>query len=129
MRKPLAARIILVRRLREAAALVTRMDQWMANGLKLKKSSMAERQILQDAIRVGFINDSSFAKPAAALRAFAGEQVASAGVRAQHLAGRRDFEAFGHGFFGFDAFGSSHRFNFCSKRAGNIGTGLHRGKL
>jgi len=94
----------------------------------MTKRSVAERQILQDAIGVGFINDRSFAKPAATLRALTSEQVASAGVGAQHFAGRGDFEAFGHGFLGFDAFGSAHKVNFRSKRARNIGTGPRRGK-
>ena len=90
--------------------------------------SVAKRQILEDAIGVGFVHDRSFAEPAAAFRAFAGEQMASAGVGAQHFAGGSDFETFGDGFLCFDAFGATHKVNFRSKRAGNIGTGLHRRK-
>ena len=89
---------------------------------------MAERQILDDAIDVGLVHDRSFAEPAATFRAFTGEQVASAGVGAQHLASCGDFEAFGHGFLCFDAFGTTHKVNFRSKRARNIETGLHQRK-
>jgi len=89
---------------------------------------VAEREVLNDAISVGFVNDRSFAEPAATFRGFAGEQMASAGVGAQHFAGCGDFETFGYGFLCFDAFGTTHKVNFRSKRAVNIGTGLHRRK-
>src|SRR6266581_7222489 len=92
------------------------------------ESSVAEREILDDAIDVGLVNDRSFAEPAATFRVFTGEQMASSGVGAQHFAGGGDFETFGDGFLCFDAFGTTHKVNFRSKRAGNIGTGLHRRK-
>src|SRR6266702_3646723 len=92
------------------------------------ESSVAEREILDDAIDVGLVNDRSFATPAATFRVFTGEQMASAGVGTQHFAGCCDFEAFGHGFFCFDAFGTTHKVNFRSKRAAKIGRGLHRRK-
>src|SRR2546427_13027101 len=92
------------------------------------ESSVAEREILDDAIDVGFVNDRSFAEPAATFRVFTGEQMASSGVGAQHFAGGGDFETFGDGFLCFDAFGTTHKVNFRSKRAHNIGTGLHRRK-
>jgi hypothetical protein len=46
---------------------------------------------------------------AAALGIFGLGQVAVAGVAAQDFAGAGDFEPLGHGFFRFDAFGSSHK--------------------
>jgi hypothetical protein len=104
------------------------MGQWMAEGWEWMISSVAERQILEDTIRIRLINDRSFAQAASPLWTLRGEQVASAGMGAQHFAGGGDFEAFGYGFFGFDTFGSAHKVNFRSKRAGNIGTGPHRGK-
>src|SRR6266566_971450 len=92
------------------------------------ESSVAERQVLDDAVGVGFVHDGSFAEPAATFRVFTGEQMASAGVGAQHFAGGGDLETFGYGFLCFDAFGTTHKVNFGSKRAGNIGTGLDRRK-
>jgi len=90
--------------------------------------SVAEGEVLEDAIDVGLVHDRSFAEPAATFRALTSEQMASAGVGAQHFAGGGDFEAFGDGFLCFDAFGATHKVNFRSKRAGNIGIGLHRSK-
>src|SRR6266568_8373512 len=92
------------------------------------EGSVAERQILDDAINVGLVHHRSFAEPAAAFGTLTGEQMASAGVGAQHFAAGSDFETFGDGFLCFDAFGATHKVNFRSKRAGNIGTGLHRRK-
>jgi len=89
---------------------------------------VAEGKVLNDAIGVGFVNDRSFAEPAATFRVFTGEQMASAGVGSQHFAGSGNFEALGYGFLCFDAFGTTHKVNFRSKRAVNIGTGLHRRK-
>jgi hypothetical protein len=104
------------------------MAQLIADGRGLLKMSVAEWQVLDDPIGVGFVNDRSFAEPAATLRVFAREQMASAGVGAQHFAGCGDLETFGYGFLCFDAFGSSHKVNSRSKRAGNIGTGQRRRK-
>src|SRR6266542_3591526 len=89
---------------------------------------VTEGEVLDDAVSVGFVNDRSFAEPAATFRVFAGEQMASAGVGTQHFAGGGDLEPLGHRFLCFDAFGATHKVNFLLKRAGNIGTGLHRSK-
>jgi hypothetical protein len=70
--------------------------------------SVAERQILQDAIGVGRVNDGGLAEVAAALGAFALGQVAEAGAAVENLAGAGYLEPLGHGFFRFDAFGTSH---------------------
>ena len=71
-------------------------------------ASVAEGEILSDAIGVGFVNDRSFAEPAATFRTFCGEQMASAGVGTQHFARGGDFETFGHRFFCLNTFGASH---------------------
>jgi hypothetical protein len=52
------------------------------------------------------------AEIAAAFRTLGLRQVAFAGTRAQNLSARRDLKTFGHGLFGFDAFGTSHKFSF-----------------
>jgi hypothetical protein len=52
------------------------------------------------------------AEIAAAFRTLGLRQMAFAGTRAQHFSARRDLKTFGHGLFGFDAFGTSHKFSF-----------------
>lgn len=79
---------------------------------------MAERQALRDAVSVGWINDGDLAEAAAAFRVFGLGQMASARVEAQNLAGGGDFEPLGHGFFRFNAFGTSHKFNSIAKERG-----------
>ena len=76
---------------------------------------MAEGHALGDAIGVGWINDGDLAEAAAALGVFGCGQMAAAGAKAQHLAGGGDFEPLGSGFFRFDAFGTSHKFNSIAK--------------
>jgi len=71
---------------------------------------VAERQILQDAIGVGRVNEGSLAEMATALGAFALSQVAEAGTAVEDFARAGDFEPLGHGLFRFDAFGTSHKF-------------------
>jgi hypothetical protein len=70
---------------------------------------MAERQILRDAIKVGRMNDGSLAEASQALGVFGLRQVASAGGIMHGFAAGGDFEPLSHGFFGFDAFGTSHK--------------------
>ena len=65
--------------------------------------SVAEWEVLNDAIGVGLVHNCSFAEPAATFRVLTGEQVPSASVGAQHFAGGGDFEAFGHRFARFAA--------------------------
>jgi hypothetical protein len=76
---------------------------------------MAERHALRNAIGVGGIHDGGLAETAATFGVFGLGQVASAGVEAQHLARGGDFEPLGRGFFRFDAFGTSHKFNSIAK--------------
>jgi len=83
---------------------------------------MAERQALRDAISVGWINDGDLAEAAAAFRVFGLGQMAATRVKAQNLAGGGDFEPLGHGFFRFDAFGTSHKFNSVAKERGLYAT-------
>ena len=73
------------------------------------EKSVAERQVLRDAVSIGRINDHRTAEPAAALGTLGLGQVAFAGVAAQNFAGAGDLEPLGHGLFRFDAFGSSHK--------------------
>src|SRR5208283_2250295 len=73
------------------------------------------RQALRDAVGVGWINDRRLAEAAQALGVFGLGQMAAAGVEAQDFAGGGDFEPLGHGFFRFDAFGTSHKFNSIAK--------------
>jgi hypothetical protein len=79
------------------------------------EKSVAERQILQDAVGIGCIHNPSLAETAAAFGVFALQQVAAPGVRAHDFSGARDFKTFGHGLLRFDAFGSSHKFNSIAK--------------
>src|SRR5882757_5943968 len=72
--------------------------------------SVAERQVLGDAIRVRVVHDSGLAESAAAFGVFALGQMAQTRATAQDFAGAGDFEPFGHGLLRFDAFGTSHKF-------------------
>jgi hypothetical protein len=85
------------------------MYQLKVEGWGLMEKSVAERQVLRDAVGIGRVNDHSTAKMAVALGVFALRQVAVAGVAAQNFAGAGDFEPLGHGLLRFDAFGSSHK--------------------
>jgi ABC-type proline/glycine betaine transport system permease subunit len=73
------------------------------------EKSVAERQILRDAIRVGGVYRACATEVAAALGILGLGQVAIAGVVEQDFASASDLEPLGHGFFRFDAFGSSHK--------------------
>jgi len=72
--------------------------------------SVAEREVLGDAIHVRLVDDRTLAEAAEALGVFGLRQMAAAGAGAQDLAGSGDFEPFGNGFLGFDAFWTSHKF-------------------
>jgi hypothetical protein len=74
-----------------------------------KQSSMAERQTLGDAIGIGRIHAGQTPQRTAAFGGFGLRQVAPAGARTQDLSAGRNLETFGHGLFGFDAFGTSHK--------------------
>src|SRR6266550_6353386 len=103
-----------LRRLREAGEFVMRSE---VSGVR----SVAEREVLLDAVNIGFVDQVRTAQAAAAFRAFGLAEVAPAGAMAEDLAAGGDFEPFAHRLFGFDAFGTSHKINLLSKRARNIG--------
>jgi hypothetical protein len=89
---------------------------------------MAEREALGDAVEVRRMNDLGLGEAASALGVFGLGQVAAAGGKADGFAGGGDFEPLGHGFFRFDAFGTSHKFQFNCKRAQNLRDYRLRGK-
>ena len=66
------------------------------------------------------MDESRAAKGPAALGVLALQQMALPGAGPKHFPASGNLEALCRGFFGFNAFGSSHNF-FLSKRAGNIG--------
>jgi hypothetical protein len=74
------------------------------------RKSMAERQILQDAVGIGGVHHGTFAEMTATFWIFALGQMAETRAAAQDFARTGDFEPFGHGLSCFDAFGSSHKF-------------------
>jgi hypothetical protein len=79
------------------------------------KKSVAEREVLLDAVNVGRMHRGGAAQIAAALRAFGLGQVAFARARAHYFAAGRDLESFGHGLFGLNAFWTSHKSMFFQK--------------
>jgi len=79
---------------------------------------MAEGHALGDAVGIGWIHHGDLAEAAPALRIFGLGQMAASGVEAQNLAGGGDLEPLGRGFFRFDAFGTSHKFNSIAKERG-----------
>src|ERR1035441_2686305 len=84
----------------------------MLNGL------VAERQALGDPVGVGLVHDHGFAQAAEALGVFGLGKMAAARAGAHDLAGAGYFEPFGHGFLGFDAFGTSHKIISIAKERG-----------
>jgi hypothetical protein len=81
----------------------------------LLKKSMAERQVLSDAIDIRLVHDRALAEAAEAFGVFGLRQVTAAGAGAQDFAGAGDLKPFGYGFLCFDAFGTSHKFNSIAK--------------
>jgi hypothetical protein len=76
-----------------------------------------EREVLQDAIGIGRMNDFCGAEAAAALGAFACQQVAFAGAGAQNFTASGYFEPFRYRFLRLNAFGASHK-NFLLPQSG-----------
>jgi hypothetical protein len=74
------------------------------------EKSVAEREVLRDAVGIRGVNHGGLAEAAHALGVFGLGQVTAARVGAHDFAGASDLEPFGHGFSGFDAFGTSHKF-------------------
>ena len=76
--------------------------------------SMAERQILGDAVNVGWCEDRRLSQRPAAFGAFALKQMAPACPVKQHFPVSGDFETFRYRFPGFDSFGASHTISHSS---------------
>ena len=89
---------------------------------------MAERKVLRNAIHVRGMHGGGAAQTAAALGAFVLRQMAFTGACAQDFSAGGDFESLGHGLLRFNTFGTSHKSEFLSKRARNIGSGSKQSK-
>jgi hypothetical protein len=70
--------------------------------------SMAERQILGDAVNVGWCENRRLSQRPAAFGAFALKQMAPACPVKQHFPASGDLETFRYAFPGFDSFGTTH---------------------
>lgn len=81
----------------------------------MEEASMAERQVLEDAIDVGCSQDADLSDGSAAFRALALHQVPSARASEQDLASAGYLESFGYGFAGLDSFGASHVVDFVTR--------------
>jgi hypothetical protein len=75
---------------------------------------MAERQILGDAVNVGWCENRRLSQRPAAFGAFALKQMAPACPVKQHFPVSGDLETFGYRFPGFDSFGASHTISLSS---------------
>jgi hypothetical protein len=76
---------------------------------------MAEGEVLDDPIMIGFVHHGGGAETAAALGALAREKVAFARTGTQSLAGSRDFEPLRNGFPCLNAFWTTHKNSTFSK--------------
>jgi len=76
---------------------------------------MVERKVLQNAIRIGLMNDGGLPKTTAALGVFAAEQVAFARVPTQNFSGSGDLKPLRDGFFCLDTFWTSHNFKMSAE--------------
>jgi hypothetical protein len=74
-----------------------------------KSAAVAERHGLRDAINIGLVHDGGLAETAEAFGVFGLGQVTAAGVVAQHFARGGDLKPLRCGFFGLDAFWTSHK--------------------
>ena len=93
-----------------------------------RRTSVAERKVLRDAISVGGIDHHGLSQASATFGVLGLKQVTPAGLRAEHLAAPGDPEPLGHGFPCLDTFGSTHSFRLSLKRARTIWTGYWRSK-
>jgi hypothetical protein len=75
----------------------------------VKTESTGEREILFDAIHVGFVDGGRATKAATALGVFGLRQMALARAGAQNFSAGRNFKPLGHGLLCFNAFGTSHK--------------------
>ena len=88
----------------------------------VSKKSMAERQVLRDAIHVRGMDRGRATEIAAALGVFGLRQMAFTGACTQDFSAGGDFKSLGHGLLRFNTFWTSHKSEFLSKRARNIGS-------
>lgn len=65
-----------------------------------------ERQF--DAVGIGGVDDGTFTEGAAAFGVFAGEQMATSGLRTEYFALGRDFKPLGHRFLCLLSSGATH---------------------
>jgi hypothetical protein len=108
---------IRLRRLREAAALVTRIkNQELGVGRWELGKSVAEGQALRNAIHVGWVHTGQTAQGTAAFGTLGLRQVTAARARAQDFSASRNLKTLGHGLLGFDAFGTSHKIFIAKER-------------
>ena len=70
---------------------------------------MAEGQVLFNAVFVRVVDGGGTTEAAATLGPLGFGEVASAGAEAQDFAAGGNFEPFGGGLLGFDAFWTSHK--------------------
>ena len=89
---------------------------------------MAEGHALGDAINIGRVHHGGLAEPAQAFRIFSLRQVAAAGVGTQDLAGGGDLKPLRRGFFGLNAFGTTHKLFFSQKESRKITVAQAGGK-
>ena len=69
---------------------------------------MAEGKTLFNPVFVGVMNAAPRTQTATALRALGLHQMPTACLGVQHFSARRDLKSLGGGFFGLNAFGTSH---------------------
>ena len=79
---------------------------------------MAERQVLGNAVHVGDVHTSQTAQGTATLGVLGLRQVPATGAGAHDFAARGNLKTLGHGFFGLDAFGTSHNSKSIAKERG-----------
>ena len=92
--------------------------------------SVAERQVLGDAILISRMHLGGASQLAAALGSLGLTEVSSACARAQHFSAGGYLEPLGHGLLGLNAFWTSHKsIHLVSKRGGTIDGTVNRIKL
>jgi hypothetical protein len=78
---------------------------------------VAERQALGDAIHIGRMHRGGASEGATAFGEFGFRQMPFSGARAQDFSAGSDLKSLGHGLFGLNAFGTSHKSAFSKKSA------------
>jgi len=77
---------------------------------------MTPREVLLDAVFVRLVNERPAPQTATAFGTLGLTEVAATSAGAQDLATRSDLKALGDRFFGFDAFGTTHKIRFLLKK-------------